>query len=319
MSKSSALVFEIVRGTTHDGPGMRTTVFLKGCPLRCTWCQNPEGISQGRQISWEASRCIRCLRCIEACPADALCDQADGIRRDTSRCVLCGACVDACPSRAMEWTADEWNLDSLVREALKDLDYYRAFGGGVTVSGGEPLSQHGFVRAFFRELRSRDVHTALDTCGLASGDALAGVLEFADHVLFDVKFVDEELHRQFTGHPNALILQNLEVVAEAVRRDGLKLWIRTPLIPRATATGANLEAIGTLIADRYADVVERWELCAFNRACVGKYRSLGQPWEYEDEPTMTQKAVDELRRAALTRGLDHDTLVVSGLTTADVC
>jgi pyruvate formate lyase activating enzyme len=317
--ETNCLVIDISRGTTHDGPGLRTTVFFKGCPLACAWCQNPEGIKAGQEIWWEERKCIRCLECVAACPNGALREEESGIVRDRALCELCGACVEACPSLAMAYTGQEWSLEGLVKEALKDKEYYRAFGGGVTVSGGEPLRQHDFVGEFLGRMQAEGIHTALDTCGLASQEALDAVLPFADMVLFDIKLLDPEQHRRYTGQSNQIILRNLERIAEAVRasrRDGghaKRLWIRTPLIPGTTAGEENLAAIGAYIHERLDDAVERWELCAFNSACKSKYKKMGQTWIYEDVPLMRQDEIERVRAAALSGGFDAGRLVVSGL------
>ncbi|MGC9349875.1 MAG: glycyl-radical enzyme activating protein, partial [Anaerolineae bacterium] len=305
-------VIEISRGTTHDGPGLRTTVFLKGCPLRCLWCQNPEGIPSDQGIWWEARKCIGCLACVEACTTGALTEGPDGLVRDHDLCEVCGACVAACPAMAMTFTGQAWTLDGLIKEVMKDRDYYEAFGGGVTVSGGEPLSQYPFVAHFFRRLHNEGVHTALDTCGLASQAAFAAVLPHTDHVLFDIKLLDSDLHRQYTGHANDVILQNLTYVADTIRavnrtrsQNGeipMHLWIRTPLIPDATATPDNIAAISRYIGEHLADVVDRWELCAFNNACQQKYDKLGIDWHYADYPLMDQQFIDNLREVALSTG-----------------
>ncbi len=315
MDDLTCQVIEISRGTTHDGPGLRTTVFLKGCPLRCLWCQNPEGIPSAQGVWWEARSCIGCLECVAACPTGALTADADGPRRDHDVCTVCGACVEACPAQAMTFTGRAWALDALVKEVLKDQDYYRAFGGGVTVSGGEPLSQYPFVARLFERLHAVGVHTALDTCGLASAAAFAAVLPYTDYVLFDIKLLDPDLHRQYTGHANEVILQNLQTVAETIRRSNgaMHLWIRTPLIPDATATPDNIAAIGRYIREHLADVTERWELCAFNAACKQKYDKLDQAWAYADYPLMDQRFIASLQEAALAAGASPDKLVISGL------
>jgi pyruvate formate lyase activating enzyme len=202
---------------------------------------------------------------------------------------------------------------------LKDQDYYRAFGGGVTVSGGEPLCQASFVAEFFRQLQDAGVHTALDTCGLVSPQAFEAVLPHTDHVLFDIKLMDPEQHRELTGHSNEQILANLRSVADHIRMESraLKLWIRTPLIPGATATEGNLAAIGRFIQEHLADVTERWELCAFNGACRTKFERLGRDWPYADQPLLQQHAVTALQKASLATGFDPAKLVVSGLIAKD--
>jgi pyruvate formate lyase activating enzyme len=319
-------LIEISRGTTHDGPGMRTTVFLKGCPLKCLWCQNPEGMKAGQDIWWEQRKCIHCLSCVQACLEVAIFDQEDGLRVDRERCTLCGACVEACPSMAMAYTGQEWTLAALLKEVLKDRDYYQAFGGGVTVSGGEPMCQFRFVAEFFKQLRQLGVHTAIDTCGLAPAESMAAVLPYTNHVLFDIKLIDSALHRRYTAHPNETILQNLQVIAQHIRRvnagatdpqSHMKLWIRTPLIPDATATNENIEAISRFIHHNLPDVVERWELCAFNSASKSKYQKMGLTWAYEDHALMSQHLVESIKETALSAGIQAEKLVVSGLITRE--
>lgn len=323
MADLTCRVIEIIRGTTHDGPGMRTTVFLKGCPLTCEWCQNPEGIKTGQEIWWDEQKCIRCLSCLEICPTCAVIENENGLHRDRSLCTFCGQCVEECPAKAMAFTSQEWALDDLVKQVLKDKDYFDAFGGGVTVSGGEPLSQSKFVAQFFKQLHERGIHTALDTCGLGAGEALRSVLPYTDAVLFDIKIIDPGLHKRYTGQSNEIILTNLAVVAETIRQNDSssisddnqkrKLWIRTPLIPGATATEENIAAIGRYIQSNFSDVVERWELCAFNPACKTKYKRMGLNWVYEDIPLMGQTAIDCIKTAALSGGIPEEKLVVSGL------
>ncbi len=310
-----AMIFDLYRGTTHDGPGLRSTVFFKGCPLACRWCHNPEGIAFTQRVWWEARKCIGCLSCRAACPTGANRPREEGVFIDDASCVRCGACVSACPSRALSFVAREWRLSELMREVLKDRHYYGQFGGGVTASGGEALAQHSFVAAFFRELRREGVHTALDTSGYAPREALEAVLPFTDCVLYDVKLLDDGRHRRLTGKSNRLILQNLELLGGEIRsgRARCELWIRTPLIPGATADAENLSAIGAYLAETLGDAVSRWELCAFNNACIGKYRRLGLPWEYEGIPLLGREEAARLREAALSAGFSESRLAVTGI------
>ena len=327
MDDLKCLVIDIARGTTHDGPGLRTTVFLKGCPLNCSWCQNPEGIKPGQEVWWDARKCIHCLACTEACPVGAVFadgihpEDENGLHIDRSKCVLHGACVEACPAHAMSFTGAEWTLDQLLAEALKDKDYYEAFGGGVTVSGGEPLYRFKFVARFFERLKEEGVNTALDTCGFASSEALLAVLPYTDHVLYDIKILDAEAHKAHTGQSNELILSNLMLIADHIRKvkREMRLWIRTPLIPGATATEENVEAIGRYIRDHLLDVVERWDLCAFNNACRAKYEKMGRTWKYQDCKLMGQNVINRMKAAALSTGIrgwntsGGERLVVTGL------
>ena len=238
----------------------------------------------------------------------------EGLVRNHDLCTVCGACVEACPSQAMAFTGKEWSLDALLKKVLKDKDYYQAFGGGVTVSGGEPLNQYKFVTHFFQRLQELGVHTALDTCGLAPAAALEAVLPYTDAVLFDIKLLDPDLHKQYTGHSNEIILRNLTTVANTIRADrAIKLWIRTPLIPESTATPENIAAISRYMGENLADVVERWELCTFNSACQQKYDKLGQTWAYADYSLMDQGFINTLQEAALSTGTPREKLVISGL------
>ncbi len=315
MSEGQLRVIEISRGSTHDGPGMRTVVFLKGCPLRCTWCQNPEGMAGEREVWWEARRCIRCRACLEACPSHSLTESERGLALAREGCRRCGACVESCPSRALAFTGTDWSVERLAREALRDRDYQVAFGGGVTVSGGEPLVQYRAVAELLERLHSAGVHTALDTCGMAPAQALSAVLPHTDHVLFDLKLLDAGQHRAHTGQPNETILANLDAIATSMRNgtSAARLWVRTPLIPGVTALPGNIAAIGRFIQERLLDVVSQWELCAFNNACQAKYQRLGLPWPYAGVPLMSRAEVTALRDAALATGIPAARVVTSGL------
>lgn len=308
------LTIDVSHGTTHDGPGMRTTVFVKGCPLHCIWCQNPESISTKNEVWWSAHDCIGCNSCKDECKSSAISFDADGLRIDRIKCEKCGACVEACPSSAMSWQGQEYDMDSLLEEVLRDRNYYKQFGGGVTCSGGEPLLQYEFISEFFMRLQKEGITTALDTCGCAPRKNLEQVLPWTNYILYDMKLFDSDQHKQFTGAPNELILENLRYAAEFVRNADhpMRIWIRTPLIPGITSKLDNIKKIGTFIRDNLLDVVERWELCAFNGVCVSKYDKLGTAWAFEGQGAMYESEIAPIRQLARSL-LPEEKVLISGM------
>jgi pyruvate formate lyase activating enzyme len=311
-------ILHLQRLSTEDGPGIRTTVFFKGCPLRCEWCHNPESLSPYPQVQWLEDRCIGCHTCLGACPNGCLAMAGQGMVIDRERCTGCGTCAEACPANAMELLGTMVTVDELCHEVCKDRAYYETSGGGVTASGGEPAMQPEFVAAFFARLKEAGISTALDTCGLTSQRSLAQILPHVDLVLFDLKEIDAEKHRAFTGQRNEEILEALLLVAEhlAQREDGAHLWIRTPLIPGATASRENLLGLGRFLAEHLDGLVERWELCAFNNLCRDKYRRLGMDWRYGQTPLLTAETVGRLATWARESGVDPRIVMATGATKA---
>ena len=317
MDKSnSALILEIQRMSTEDGPGLRTTVFFKGCSLKCTWCHNPESISLLPQIHWIGSRCIGCRTCLDTCPKTALSMSREGMLIDREVCDGCGLCVEECPSTALELLGEEWNLEKLVKEVIKDRVYFEKSSGGVTVSGGEPTIQADFVAEFLRQIRSRGIQTALDTCGLCSSKALDKLLPHTDLVMFDLKEIDPQKHLEFTGSDNRIILENLVHVAAYIDSHLFpqELWIRTPLIPGATDTIENLQGIGAWIKTHLDHKVKRWELCAFNNLCRDKYARLDLTWKFEAAELLEESHIRILESAARNSGVAPDIVHWSGST-----
>jgi len=314
-------ILRIMRMSTEDGPGIRTTVFFKGCPLRCTWCHNPESIYHGTQVQWLSSKCIGCKTCLDVCPNGALSFTSEGINIDRTCCKGCGDCVSECPSTAMDLLGQKWAVDELVDEVEKDGTYFEKSGGGITVSGGEPTMQAEFVAAFLRGCRERGLHTTLDTCGYCRREALQMFLPHVDMVLFDLKEIDPERHKTFTGSTNKEILENLIYLRDYVLSDDItrhgntkEVWVRTPIIPNATARKDNIMGIGRFIGQHLGGIVNRWELCAFNNLCRDKYIRLGLTWSFKDCEPVTRSTMEDLSRVAKNSGVPPHIVHWSGST-----
>jgi pyruvate formate lyase activating enzyme len=311
---NTALILHLQRLSTEDGPGIRTTVFFKGCSLRCSWCHNPESIVPSPQVQWIKTHCIGCESCLTACPNGALSRLPDGaIQIDRDLCQSCGTCADVCPANAMELLGRTVTLDELTHELLKDKAYYGT-SGGVTASGGEPSLQPAFVTKLFQRLQAEGIHTALDTCGACSQSCLSQILPYTNLVLFDLKLMDSTRHRQETGQENRRILANLMGVAEQIKDRGCQteLWIRTPLIPGITTTKENLHSISAFLQDKLDGMVTRWELCAFNNLCRDKYRRLGLSWQFDETPLMTQAELDICEANSKSGSFDASRIFISG-------
>lgn len=307
-------ILRIQRMSTEDGPGIRSTIFFKGCPLACVWCHNPESISHEPQLHWEKTRCIGCQSCIEACTNRALAATEAGIAIDRSACDSCGACVEACPSTAMEIYGEACDLNDLVREVLKDGAYFQKSGGGVTLSGGEPTRQPHFAKALLSTFKHDSIHTALDTCGQCSWETLDALLPYTDLVLYDLKEIDSDKHKAFTGVSNTRILENLILLGRFMKEHSpsAELWVRTPLIPGCTATPENLRGIGTFIKEQLGPSASRWELCAFNNLCIHKYEGLGIDWEFRKAALLSRNEAEGLASLARESGVAPGIVHLSG-------
>ena len=268
-------IFNIQRASVHDGPGLRTTVFLKGCGLRCFWCHNPESLTSRPQLMLVPAKCIGDGACLDVCPLGLRTPQTGPFDFDRSACAGCGACAEVCFTGAAELVGKRVTADDLFAVCVQDQPFY-GNGGGVTFSGGEPLLQVELVAEVEKRLRAAGISTAVDTALFAPWEAVEAVLPFTDLFLVDCKAADPELHRRGTGQTNGLILENLRRLSAL----GARFWLRTPLIPGFNDSPEELRAIGAL-AGSLPNPPERHELLAFHALCSGKYRALGMPFPAE--------------------------------------
>lgn len=298
-----AILTQIAFLASHDGPGMRTTLFFKGCPLRCKWCHNPETIYPRQELSWDQRKCIGCKTCLLQCPYEAVDFRLPHLIRKQN-CVNCFDCVETCPSRALQITGKVYDLEELEYQIIQEKQLLKSMGGGVTFSGGEPTLQTPFIASLAQKLKQEDIHLALDTCGYTSWENYQVLLPYMDLILYDLKEMDPVRHRNETGVDNHLIHENLLRMCQYIQEEHLPthIWIRTPVIPEMTATLENIQAIARLLSPMSA-FVDKWELCAFNNLCRDKYHQLGTDWTLEHMPLLTQvqfkRLLDVAQQSAL--------------------
>jgi len=294
-------VFNIQRFSIHDGPGIRTTVFLKGCPLRCAWCHNPESIAREPELVFFPEKCIGCRRCFPACPSGALAE-ADGERRyDKTACRLCGRCVEECYAEALVMEGREASAEEVVAEILKDKPFYETSRGGATLSGGEPLLQDDFAAEILARCHDHDVHTCLDTSACAAWASFEKVLPHTDLVLLDLKLMDPERHREATGAGNALILEN----ARRLAASGVPMAVRVPVVPGYTDDEANIAAIADFVRD--FPNLDYLELLPYHRFAEAKYHRLGRPYPLKGAEAPPRERLDALAALVARRGVSVKT------------
>jgi len=286
-------VFDIKRFATGDGPGIRSLVFLKGCPLRCVWCANPESHRSEPEIMYHRLLCVGCARCVEVCPTNAIQpDETYGFVTDPDTCIACGRCIDVCVYGAREMVGQSMTVAEVMRVIQRDRRYYDNSGGGVTISGGEPLFQYQFTRELLRACKDMGIHTAIETSGYADWEAVASVLPFLDLIFFDLKQTDSARHQEHTGVSNQLILENLKRIASDLR--DAKLVVRIPFVPGYNGDEDTLKEMFSWLAE--VKGVVRVELMPYHRLGMAKYDGLGRSYQL--------RGIEQVQHRELARFVD---------------
>ena len=285
----TGMVFDVQRSSVHDGPGIRTTVFLKGCNLRCFWCHNPESWRTGVDLMFYPQKCIGCGKCFDICPLGCHSLNDGGSHEiDRAKCTVCGACAKRCYAGALTITGKERSVDDVMKAVRADAAFYRNSGGGMTVSGGEPLLQAEFTLALLKAAKEEGIHTALDTAGHVDFALLERVLPWVDLLLFDCKCMDSTMHRQATGVGNERILENLRQLGQG----STPVWVRVPVIPGVNDTEENMAALRGVLAGLPA--VKRVELLAYHSLGAGKHGNLGLEYAHKEIKAPPKERMEEL-------------------------
>jgi pyruvate formate lyase activating enzyme len=298
---TSGLVFAVQRFSLHDGPGIRTTVFLKGCPLHCLWCHNPEAIRTEPELSSCAEFCIRCGRCAEACPEKAIILGKSAII-DRTRCTACGECAACCPSHALEMKGTERTVEEVLAEVLEDAPFFDSSGGGLTVSGGEPLLQHAFCHALLSAAKHRRCHTAVDTSGVVAWPILEKMQPVTDLFLYDIKAVSRDLHRSLTGVDNTTIKDNLARLLQTKAQ----VRIRIPIIPGHNDSPDEISGIGRFLAGQNRQV--EIDLLPYHAYAEDKYGRVGRTYSLSGLKPPSAERLIEIQAALERFGLQANVL-----------
>lgn len=291
------MIFDIKRYAIHDGPGIRTTIFFKGCPLRCPWCHNPEGVKKEQEIMLWQDRCTKCGDCVPVCPYRAISIDRN-LSIDWGKCDLCGECIKVCHPKAIEMVGREISVEEVVREIEKDIVFYDESGGGATFSGGEPFFQPKFLEALLKECKKRYINTAVDTSGYVSKEILSGLSDYIDLFLYDLKIMDSEKHSKYTGVPNELILENLR---ELLKR-GKRVNVRLPLIPKVNGDRKGIEKTGEFLAS--LPNLKGVNLLPYHNTWVNKFKRLSREWKPYITPPLSREKVEEVKSRLEKYGLE---------------
>ena len=279
-------IFDIQRFSVHDGPGIRTTVFLKGCPLHCAWCHNPEGLTARMQLQFFETECLLCRKCVELCDCHTMVESKHIV--DFEKCNLCGDCITACPSKALKVCGFEISTDELIYELLKDKDFY-GNDGGVTFSGGECLMQPEFLTESLRKCKEAGLNTTIDTCGFSAFKNIQKTLKYCDLYLFDIKAINNEMHKKFTGVSNKIIIENLIKLNE----NDKYIWLRLPIIPEVNDNPSEIELIASFVQS--LNNIQQVTLMPYHVLGKSKYETLGTLCQYNNRYSVTRKQLNSFK------------------------
>lgn len=297
-SNSYGMIVNLQDYSVHDGYGIRTLVFMKGCPLHCPWCQNPESIEFHPQIKYRSQLCIECFKCREACSEDAIVENK-GRRIDQKKCNLCMQCIEVCPSKALSQVGSLMSVDDIIAAILSYKPFFDASDrGGVTLSGGEPTFQPEFALKLLKTCKEHEIHTAMETCGYAKYDTLRALVSHLDLLLYDVKHMDRVIHEKYTGVSNERILENLMRI---VSENDIECVVRVALIHGFNDTKRNVGETARFVSSLG---IKRLDLLPFNQLPSGKYRMLGLDWEYKSVKRQEDDVLQRLKGVAERQGLE---------------
>lgn len=295
------VIFNIQFYSIHDGPGIRTTVFMKGCPLRCIWCQNPESLSFAREVFFEVEKCSGCASCLQTCPVGAIGINNSKSRTDRNKCTACGRCADGCPAEARTMMGKIVTVEEVFVEVAKDNLFYQRSGGGVTLSGGEPLAQPQFAAGILKKCKDAGIHAAVDTCGHAEWQIAKEVLRYADLVLYDFKHMDGEIHKQLTGVTNGLILENARRICHDL---AIPMIARLPVIPGYNDAEENIRATAQFVSSELNNKV-KLQLLPYHRLGTTKIERLEKNCFIDAIEPPTAEHMQALNQIVQSYGLEH--------------